>query len=71
MKCFKDGQFDRVLANLSLMIVPDHQKMLNQVKRILQKDGRFAFSVWGDRERCCFFLFVNDILNKNGIDLGD
>ena len=62
LKCFEDGQFDRVLANLSLMIVPDAQKMLDSVHRVLQKNGRFSFSVWGRKETCEYFTFVGWIL---------
>ena len=67
LACFKDDEFDRVFAGLSLQIVPDTNKMLDSVSRVLQPGGRFVFSVWGHWERCQFFTFLGPILKKNEI----
>lgn len=52
---FGAGEFDRVLANLVLMLVPDPAVALAEVRRVLAPGGRLALSVWGRREESPMF----------------
>jgi SAM-dependent methyltransferase len=43
---FEDGSFDIVVSNFGLCHVPDQQKALSEVRRVLRPGGRFAMTVW-------------------------
>jgi ubiquinone/menaquinone biosynthesis C-methylase UbiE len=43
---FEDDSFDVVLCNLGLLHVPDRQKALSEVRRVLRPDGLFGNSSW-------------------------
>jgi SAM-dependent methyltransferase len=47
-----EGTFDVALCSLGLMYVPEPSKALEQMLRVLKRDGRAAVSVWGQRSRC-------------------
>jgi len=51
------------------MIVPETEKMLNAVNRVLKSKGRFSFSVWGRPEFMKFFTMMGPILKKHGIEV--
>jgi SAM-dependent methyltransferase len=40
--------FDLVICQFGLMLVPDKEKALTEIMRVLKKDGRVLFNVWGD-----------------------
>jgi ubiquinone/menaquinone biosynthesis C-methylase UbiE len=44
--------FDAVLCALGLMYVPDPQKALAEMHRVLRPGGRAVVAVWGARSRC-------------------
>jgi ubiquinone/menaquinone biosynthesis C-methylase UbiE len=44
--------FDAVLCGLGLMYVPDSQKALTEMHRMLRPGGRVVVAVWGARSRC-------------------
>lgn len=46
---FPDASFDRYLAALNLMLVPDPARALAEAWRVLRPGGYAAFSVWGRR----------------------
>ena len=46
---FPDASFDRYLAALNLMLVPDPALALKEAWRVLRPGGYAAFSVWGRR----------------------
>ena len=49
---FGDESFDVTLCALGLMYVPDPQKALSEMRRLLRPGGRAVAAVWGERRRC-------------------
>lgn len=47
-----DEAFDVALCSLGLMYVPDPQKALQEMHRVLASGGRAVAAVWGRRDRC-------------------
>ena len=47
-----DASFDIALCGLGLMYVPDPEKALREIRRILRPGGRVSVAVWGDRRNC-------------------
>jgi ubiquinone/menaquinone biosynthesis C-methylase UbiE len=45
---YPDDFFDLVVCQFGLMLVPDKEKALREIIRVLKKDGRLLFNVWGD-----------------------
>ncbi|WP_343080061.1 class I SAM-dependent methyltransferase [Ostreiculturibacter nitratireducens] len=43
---FDDGAFDQVVCNFGMMHLPDQQKALSEVQRVLRPDGRFLMATW-------------------------
>jgi len=52
-----DGEFDVVLASLSLMYVIDRARAASEIARVLRPGGRFIASVWAGPENCEIVLF--------------
>lgn len=49
---FPDATFDAALCALGLMYVPDAQKAVREMRRVLKLGGRAVASVWGARKHC-------------------
>lgn len=49
---FADGSFDLALCSLGLMYMPEPERALREMRRVLRPGGRLAIAVWGDRSRC-------------------
>jgi SAM-dependent methyltransferase len=47
---FLDHQFDRVTCRFGIMFVPDIQKALSEMRRVLKPGGRVSFVTWGPME---------------------
>jgi ubiquinone/menaquinone biosynthesis C-methylase UbiE len=47
-----DGSFDVALCALGLMYVPDPDRALAEMVRVLVPGGRAVAAVWGERRRC-------------------
>ena len=45
---FGDNEFDLVIANMMLYHVPDLQKGLREVRRVLKENGRFCCATFGE-----------------------
>jgi SAM-dependent methyltransferase len=49
---FADASFDVALCGLGLMYLPDAERALREMRRVLRPGGRMAAAVWGDRAAC-------------------
>lgn len=47
-----DEGFDAVLCVLGLMYLPDPERALAEMRRVLRPGGRIVLAVWGERRRC-------------------
>jgi ubiquinone/menaquinone biosynthesis C-methylase UbiE len=47
---YADEFFDLVICQFGLMLVPDKEKALAEIMRVMKKNGRFLFNVWGERK---------------------
>ena len=47
-----DAGFDVVLCVLGLMYMPDPERGLCEMRRVLRPGGRLVLAVWGERARC-------------------
>jgi ubiquinone/menaquinone biosynthesis C-methylase UbiE len=58
-----DASFDVVLCALGLMYMPDPEKALREMRRVLRAGGRVSLAVWGERSNCgwsAIFPIVDD-----------
>jgi len=61
---FKDLTYDVVYSNFVLHLVNDPKCMLKEVYRVLESNGRCAFSVWGSKEGSEWFTLFNAVLEE-------
>ena len=61
---FEDNSFDAIIANMMLYHVPDLQKALSEVRRVLKPDGKFYCATYGEHG---IMEFINDTLRHQGI----
>jgi ubiquinone/menaquinone biosynthesis C-methylase UbiE len=47
-----DARYDVVLCALGLMYMPDPEKALREMRRVLRPGGRISLAVWGERSKC-------------------
>ena len=47
-----DASFDVALCGLGLMYVPDPERALREMRRVLRPGGRVSVAVWGERRNC-------------------
>lgn len=47
-----DASFDVALCALGLMYVPDPERAVQEMRRVLRPGGRVVLAVWGERSRC-------------------
>ncbi len=68
---YKDAAFDIVIANMMLYHVPDIEKGLTEVRRVLKRGGRFYCATYGEHgiieylSKILSTYGVEDNLNKN------
>ncbi|MBC7665575.1 MAG: methyltransferase domain-containing protein [Caulobacter sp.] len=51
---FPDASFDVVLCCFGLMYLPDAERALAEMRRVLRPGGRVGLAVWGERMRCAW-----------------
>ena len=61
---YADESFDAVIANMMLYHVPDLQKALAEVRRVLKPGGIFYAATYGEHG---IMEFINDALRDHGI----
>ncbi|MGE0706938.1 MAG: class I SAM-dependent methyltransferase [Planctomycetota bacterium] len=66
---FGAGEFDRLLANLNLMLVPDADAALREAARVLRPGARAAWSVWGRPEHSAMFSLPPQAAREVGLEL--
>jgi len=60
---FPDGLFDRVTCRFGIMFIPDVQKALREMRRVLKPGGRVSFVTWGPLdENPLFGLMIRPFL---------
>jgi len=60
---FPDRLFDRVTCRFGIMFMPDIQKALREMRRVLKPDGRASFVTWGPlEENPLFGLMIRPFL---------
>jgi ubiquinone/menaquinone biosynthesis C-methylase UbiE len=47
-----DARFDVVLCALGLMYMPNPERALREMRRVLRPGGRISLVVWGERSKC-------------------
>ena len=55
---FPDRHFDRVTCRFGIMFIPDIQKALGEMRRVLKSGGRVSFLTWGSREENPLFAIM-------------
>lgn len=46
------ASFDVVFCALGLMYLPDAERAIREMHRVLRPDGRIALAIWGERAKC-------------------
>jgi ubiquinone/menaquinone biosynthesis C-methylase UbiE len=58
-----DASFDVALCALGLMYMPEPERALREMRRVLRAGGRVSLAVWGERSKCgwsALFPIVGD-----------
>jgi ubiquinone/menaquinone biosynthesis C-methylase UbiE len=59
-----ENQYDAVISRFGLMLIPNHQQALAEIRRVLKPGGRLAALVWSKPEHNPLFTLVEAILAK-------
>lgn len=66
---FEDAEYDRILANLNLMLVPDPTAAVREAYRVLRPGGIIVYTVWGRPEFSPLMTVLPDCANALGLQL--
>jgi SAM-dependent methyltransferase len=61
---FENCTFDAAIGRLSAMFFVDPVIAVRETLRVLLKDGRVAFAVWGPKEVNPFFSTITDVIDQ-------
>lgn len=61
---FDANTFDSVVCQFGVMFIPDKQKSVNEVYRVLKPGGRFIFSTWDKIENQRIAGLANEIITS-------
>jgi len=62
---FVNGTFDRVLANFTLLHVPDPERACAEACRVLKPGGKFGFTVWAALEENPYAKMIDDAIREH------
>ena len=62
----ESNAFDAAVSRACLMLIPDYQKALTQIRRVLKPGGRFAALVWSTPDRCPYVSIPHAIALRVG-----
>jgi ubiquinone/menaquinone biosynthesis C-methylase UbiE len=62
-----DGSVDGVLSRFGLMLMPEQQRAITEVRRVLRPGGRFAYATWGLPQQNPWIFQVVAALLQNGV----
>jgi len=69
LSTFSDKSIDVVISNMSLHLVTNPDKMVQECSRVLRDDGVALFSIWGRPENSPFFTLIPGVMKKLEIPL--
>ena len=61
-----DGSVDAVVSRFGLMLVPEQEQAMREIRRVLRPGGRLAFATWGPPERNPWLALIVSALRQNG-----
>ena len=61
-----DASVDAVMSRFGLMLVPDQEQAMREIRRVLRPGGRLAFATWGPPERNPWLALIVSALRQNG-----
>jgi len=62
---FVNATFDRVLANFTLLHVPNPERACAEACRVLKPGGKFGFTVWAALEENPYAKMIDDAIKKH------
>ncbi len=62
-----DGSVDGVLSRFGLMLVPEQERAIAEIRRVLRRGGRCAYATWGPPDRNPWIFQVVLALLQNGV----
>jgi ubiquinone/menaquinone biosynthesis C-methylase UbiE len=61
-----DGSVDGVLSRFGLMLVPEQERAMGEIRRVLRPGGRSAYAAWGPPDRNPWIFQIVAALLQNG-----
>lgn len=62
-----DGSVDGVLSRFGLMLMPEQERAVAEVRRVLRQGGRFTYATWGPPERNPWIFQIVVALLQNSV----